>query len=193
MFLPHVMVDLETLGNVPGSIILSIGARDFDPARGVMGTHSFYAVISTASCRAAGLTSDASTAEWWGRQAPEVSAVLRAALHSPLGLKVALLNFNTFLASCGPDVCLWGNGADFDNALLNVAYRAVGLAPSWDFRNNRCFRTLRSLWPDVRGERIGTAHKADDDAATQAAHAVRIFQARADEAAAYINPNAELA
>jgi DNA polymerase III epsilon subunit-like protein len=45
-----VMLDIETLGNRPYSIILSIGAVEFDPRTGNMG-NEFYVLIDHVSSR----------------------------------------------------------------------------------------------------------------------------------------------
>jgi exodeoxyribonuclease VIII len=174
-----VMVDLETLGSGPGAAILSIGAQAFDREFGL--GRSFYTVINRDSCVVAGLGFDAETIAWWARQSEDAAAVLSEAtsdLAPPLAL--ALDNFNHFLAGFGPDVRVWGNGSDFDNAILAVAFRRVGRAPGWKFFNSRCYRTLKNLRPDVPLQlREGTFHNALDDARTQAIHAIALLKATA--------------
>lgn len=168
-----IMVDLETLGTQPGSVILSIGAVEFDPDRGLGA--AFYTVISRGSCLLEGLTEDANTLAWWSRQSKEARAVLDQA-NSPSAhtLHHALQDFWAFMRR---DDEVWGNGSDFDNVLLAAAYQATGLPLPWKFWNNRCYRTLKSLRPDVPFVRSGTHHNALDDARTQADHAVHILRA----------------
>jgi len=171
-----VMVDLETLGNSPGAAILSIGAVAFDPETGEMDDDGFYTVVNTNSCVCAGLRFDQGTLDWWREQSDEARQVLKEAM-SPKAptLKNALIAFNGYLYARGKDVRVWGNGSDFDNALLAVAYRAADVTPGWKFWNSRCFRTLKNLSPGTTVQRLGTYHNALDDARTQAAHALRIF------------------
>lgn len=173
-----VMVDLETVGNRAGCGILSIGAVAFDPTTGVLGSE-YYAVIKLASCEKFGLHSDPSTLAWWDKQSAEAQKVLKKA-HATRGNKAldkSLMEFNKYLSQFGPKaVRVWGNGADFDNAILISCYAATGLTAGWDFWNNRCFRTLKNLAPSIKIERVGVYHNALDDAKTQAAHAVKIFQ-----------------
>lgn len=179
----HVMVDLETLGNTPGCVILSIGAVGFCPVTGIMGER-FYRVVNTLSAIDAGLEADASTQEWWSKQSKEAQQVLLDA-GSPDGslnshLKDVLNEFNDFLRSEPfSDVRVWGNGSDFDNAILAVAYKRCGIKPAWEFWNNRCFRTLKNSAPQIKMERSGTHHNALDDAVTQARHALAILRADA--------------
>jgi len=173
----RVMVDLETLGRGAGCVILSIGAVVFDEVTGELG-HTFYTSISRASCLAAGLTEDESTVTWWSRQAPEAQQALRDAesLEAP-SLTNALMEFAAFL-NINDEV--WGNGSDFDNVILAAAYSATGMILPWKFWNNRCYRTLKNLRPEIKLERIGTHHNALDDAKTQAAHAIQLLRALSD-------------
>jgi hypothetical protein len=168
------MVDLETLGTVPGCVILSIGAVDFDHI--AVGSETFYGVINTPSCEDAFLTIDKKTKGWWEGQSEEAQKVLHEAATGGVPLVRQLEYFNNYLRRLGPDVEVWGNGADFDNAILQVAYDAVGIKPAWKFTKNRCYRTLKNLFPSIAlPPRQGTYHPALDDAKTQAAHAVQLL------------------
>lgn len=171
----NVMVDLETLGTVPGCAILSIGAINFN-VDGV-GTETFYGVISLESCVEAFLTVDPKTQKWWSEQSEDARKVLMEAEKGGTPLNRTLEYFNNYLRRIGNDVKVWGNGADFDNAILQVAYDAVKVKPAWRFTHNRCYRTLKNLMPTVPlPERTGTYHHALDDAKTQAAHAVQLMR-----------------
>lgn len=171
-----VMVDLETLGQGPGCAILSIGAVGFHPGAGQIGD-PFHAVVSLKSCRALGLREEADTVAWWDKQSPEARQVLHAAEASDLSLQDALQSFSDYLAyHAGPKALrLWGNGADFDNAILAHLYRLVGLPLPWAFWNSRCFRTLKTLDGSPEPVREGTHHNAVDDARHQARWACAIF------------------
>src|SRR6478609_2831880 len=64
----QIMLDLETLGQKPGSVILSIGACVFDR----VGVHErFYTRVDPQSCIDAGLQADLSTFLWWMKQGDE--------------------------------------------------------------------------------------------------------------------------
>jgi hypothetical protein len=170
----NVMVDLETLGQTPGCVILSIGAVGFDPSG--LGKE-FYAVVSTADCKKAGLFTDPDTIEWWDKQSPAAQEVRRQAddRKQSMPLKTALDGFNMFLQGFAPNTKIWGNGSDFDNAILASAYRAAGRQLGWKFWNNRCFRTVKNMAPkSIEPAREGTYHHALDDAKHQALHAIAI-------------------
>lgn len=181
-----VMLDLETLGTAPGSVILSIGAVVFD--ENGLG-EEFYRVVNTDSCVAAGLTIDASTLEWWERQTPEAREVLEQAKVGGGNLHDVLLAFTCWLNEQAPlkEIRLWGNGSDFDNVLVERAYAAVKSLYPLRFYNHRCYRTLKNLITEVYVplERQGTYHNALDDAKTQAVHAGRILKLLQKSLAAY--------
>jgi hypothetical protein len=186
-----VMVDLETLGTVPGCSILSIGAVEVDLARLRLGAE-FYGVVGRQSCADAFLREEPGTLKWWEDKSPEARVVLDHAsdvdMHKPL--KEALLNFNSYLLSVTNlrDMRLLGNGADFDNPILRVAYDAAGVEfmnakPGAGFFGGRCYRTLKGL-DEIFGPRFaapklarqGAHHHALDDAKSQAEHLLAIVR-----------------
>lgn len=177
----HIMHDLETLGTVPGCAILSIGAVAFDPLSGWVDPEGFYRVVFRPSCEEAFLSEDPDTLEWWSKQNAEARAVLEhvESLETSVPLDVALDEFNHYaFTQGGPDVRMWGNGADFDNAITAAAMDAVKKKPIWKFWNNRCYRTIKNLAPDLKLNRTGTYHNALDDARTQTTHLLSIASQR---------------
>lgn len=173
-----VMIDLETRGAAPGCAILSIGAVGFSTTK--LGPE-FYKVVLTSSCHEAGLKDDESTMVWWRGQSEAARLVLLQAEDGAVAapLADALTAFHNWLAGHFglAQVRIWGNGADFDNAILAYCYKAVGLELPWKFWHNRCFRTLKSLRTDIKGpKRVGTYHNALDDAKTQALHAMELMK-----------------
>ena len=166
----HVMVDLETVDNVATSSILSIGAFVFaGPHEGL----AFYQPVFFGSGLALGLTYSDDTMRAWAKQSEAARTVFMDARIVPIA--EALAEFSKFLKPC-KDVRVWGNGADFDNAILQVAYRKVGLQPPWAFWNNRCYRTMTAKCP--RRQNTGTHHNAYDDAVSQAEHMLTHLDAK---------------
>lgn len=178
----HIMIDLETLGTVAGCAILSIGAVEFHPDTGNLGKE-FYTIVNTESCEEHFLTKSASTMAWWARQSPEAQLVLDQAAMGGPSLPTALSMFNAYLAEVGmpKELRLYGNGADFDNPILDVAYEAAKVKFYGDsgrgFFGGRCYRTLKNLdelfgpaFAAHKIHRVGTYHNALDDAKSQARH-----------------------
>ena len=174
--MPDVMLDLETMGTSPNAAIVAIGAVAFDADAGTLGS-SFYATISLesateATANAPGGTIEPATVLWWMQQSRDARAVFQG---DSLHLYTALDQFAGWIKSAaGDDAKVWGNGADFDNVILATAFRRWRIATPWDFRNNRCYRTLKNEHPEVLIERKGTHHNALDDATSQAEHAIAI-------------------
>lgn len=178
----RIMLDLETLGTKPGSVILAIGAVRFDAEKIL---DEFYVNINPESSVAAGLTMDVSTITWWLQQSDEARKALVAG--EARLLPYALQDFARW-AMCPPGVEpksvadlvqideLWGNGSDFDNVLLARAYEAVEAPAPWKHRANRCYRTLKSLYPEIPFEKPAVAHNALEDARAQAKHLIEILK-----------------
>jgi len=168
----NVMIDLETLGSRPGCAILSIGAVAFDPSTGKLGPE-FYTAVDRRS--QPGLHIDHKTLIWWEGQSAEAKAVLDDSC--AIGLTYALVNFNQYLSQFDfRKVKVWGNGSDFDNAIMACCYAYAGLETPWSFWNNRCYRTLKGLVVGPKIKREGTYHNALHDAKSQALHAMELFK-----------------
>jgi DNA polymerase III epsilon subunit-like protein len=165
----HVMVDLETMDNKPTAAITAIGAVAFDPDTGELGER-FYVKVDLQTSMDAGLTVSADTINWWLMQADEPRKEMARKGHP---LPFVLEQFSEFLR---PYQFVWGNGAAFDNAILQTAYAKVGQPLPWKFWNDRCYRTVKSMYPDVKLERVGNLHNALDDAVSQATHLIAIYK-----------------
>lgn len=154
-------VDIETLGTRPGDVILSIGAVLFNPTTGEF-LSEIELTIDQKSSREAGLRAQKSTLEWWSQQSTDAQA---AAFKGQYSLEEALTRFTAWLPR---EPLMYGNGASFDNALIQAAYRAIKKDVPWPYWNDRCYRTLSNMFLTQRVERFGVAHRALDDAKTQA-------------------------
>jgi hypothetical protein len=144
-----VMLDIETLGTSSNAVVVSIGAVFFDPIAIDVG-ETFYAVCSDldTQIKRMGRQMDADTVMWWLQQSEKA----RDAIAKPLNIHAtettkALFAFRKFLSK-DVDVRVWGNGIDFDNVVLGNLYKAMGETPPWKFRNNMCYRTLKTLAED---------------------------------------------
>jgi hypothetical protein len=167
----NVMLDLETLGTKPGCKILQISAVTF----GANPSHKFNRYVIRND--QAGLLEDPSTIDWWMKQDPVVRDNL---FNSPgaVNLIIALLEFKSWLEDLGAAPVIWGNGATFDGPVLEAAYKMYTMSKPWDFRNERCYRTLVAEFGSRvnKPEFIGSKHDALDDARYQAEYADRILK-----------------
>jgi len=173
------MLDLETLSSQPDAAIVAIGICTFSHVDAAEGRqrHKFYKVIDPESAQRSGGRIDAATVQWWMRQDLAARSVFNAGV--AFTIDEALNSAHQFIRSFGERPRVWGNGASFDNVILRGAYERLGLKAPWEFRDERCYRTLKNLYRDIAFEATGVAHHALDDAISQAIHAERIFYAMA--------------
>lgn len=170
----HIMVDLETLGTSPGSVIVTLAAVHFGGTPGRI-LNTFVRHIRPDTCEAAGLRVDASTALWWLGQREDARFRLLEGQKEAVPLVDALDAFHAWLPGHTKTRRIWGNGASFDCAVLSAAYRMLGRQVPWHFSGERCFRTIKALHADVPMQRIGTHHDALDDAKSQALHLMQML------------------
>ncbi len=162
----HVMIDLETLGTGNYAAILSIGACKFDP-QGDDISERFHVHVDPESCQNIGMRIDAPTVMWWLHpdRAPARLKLIGDEGTTRHPIQDALDGFAQWFGKTS--LPTWGNGSDFDNVILRNAFTLSGMACPWEFWDNRCFRTYKSL-TSFRPPREGTAHDALDDAVYQA-------------------------
>jgi len=160
----HIMVDLETWGTCSGSALRSIGAIVFDPVMGTLGAN-FYANIDLPSQEALGLTREQDTIDWWTQQGDAAQRTLEL---DQTPLPEVLASFSQWWAKADGQF-FWSHGANFDEVLLQAAYRAADMGGvPWKYWDVRCSRTVLALG-NRRPKREGTiAHYAIDDARAQA-------------------------
>lgn len=165
------MLDLETLSTAPNAAIISIGACKFNFKTGRIG-ESFYRVIEVNYALKYGADIDHETVKWWSRQSEEAREIFN---ERGQPIYAVLKDFKRFVGNTKV-ANIWGNGAAFDNVILTQAYKAVGIERPWKYWGDRCYRTLKAMYPQVKAERIGVAHNALDDAHTQAKHLIEIYK-----------------
>jgi len=179
----HIMLDLETLDTATSAVVVSIGAVAFDPMAkyGTLGER-FYVELTDdlAFQQEAGRTISADTVKWWIGQSREAQQLFAA--EDPTLVRrdttTALIEFSAFIdRNGGRDAAIWGNGADFDNAILGSLYQSAGMVRPWSYSRNRCYRTLKNMdvGPRRPASHEGVHHHALDDAVTQATHLQEIF------------------
>lgn len=178
-----IMIDIETLGTKPGSVIASIGAVEFDQLTGQFG-REFYVVVDVVSAQEFGLSIDASTVLWWMQKTAEArESTFAEGQH----INSCLIDLWSFVTSIAP-IRVWAHGPAFDLVLLESAYRATHLTCPWTYKQMRDTRTLLDI-AGVEIQPFGTHHNALDDAKAQAlavAEAMRQIRNKPLEVAAIV-------
>ena len=202
----HISLDFETLGLGENAALLSIGAVAFDPASGELGSE-FYSAIDPRTQPNRDI--DPSTVLWWLKQddaarskitdalkftdmieSGEVDAlegeaveeVFENAAHPIHHVARAFINW---VEHFNDEVEVWTNGS-VDHAWLESMMKYSGLKNPIKFWNQRDYRTLKALYPDVTAEFSGVKHNALDDAIHQAKHAMAILRAHGQYSAKQI-------
>jgi len=140
MKLAPVMIDIETLGTVAGSAIVSIGATKFSWKDG-RAIDSFYINMDAKDCVRLGMTIDPGTVEWWSKQ-PKIAR--QAWQKDPVSVVTALGAFNDWFGTKNHEC--WCNGMNFDFPLLESAYRTVGMKSPWKYFMLNDMRTIVNLF-----------------------------------------------
>lgn len=171
----HVMIDIETLGTKPGSIILSIGAVAFDLDTGATDI-TFYREIDPNSSQDAGMKLDFDTVKWWITK----SAKAQQAIINNKGNKLTnvLIDFSTWLHYVDEEIYLWGNSARFDLGLIQGAYEVLGMPIPWNHYNELDVRTIVYFGREIK-QRMpfsGVKHNALDDCFHQIKYVCEIYR-----------------
>ncbi len=179
-----IVVDLETLGKGEAAHILTIGAVcvDLDSLTVVS---EFYTAVSGGDQDEREI--DVDTMEWWEKQAEESEQAYIEALHrrrhAPC-LSRALAEFDGWLDQCEPsfnDRQVFGNGPEFDNKILEHAYRQYDIKTPWKYSNNQSIRTMALIGREILGMKTlhepfeGIKHHALDDAKHEAKVLMRVW------------------
>ena len=143
----HVMIDTETLGRTPGSVVRSVAAVEFDPRTGETGRQKVWKIDLADSIRY-GFKVEASTLKWWMMQSDEARRDFVEGAETPL--EDFFEEFMEFLADTDEekDFTLWCLQLDFDVAMLRSMYSWYNLnvyrcdeeVLPWNFRKVRDVR-----------------------------------------------------
>ena len=169
------MIDTETAGLPPTGALLSIGAVFFDLKTQTMGP-TFLRTVHLATSVRDGGTIDPSTFMWWLGQSDEARHGIR---FGGQDIRKVLADFSDWIKeTCRhEDVRPYGNSASFDLPKIATACQRADLPVPWHYVNERCFRTMRAMYPSVEYNPAdkGTGnHNALEDAKFQVEHLWKI-------------------
>lgn len=171
----HIVLDLETMGTKQDAAIIEIGMVIFNHT-GLDGTanvlEQWSSAIRLESSMKYGGTADAGTITWWmdpDRSEARDTLLVGSQMSLPSALNVVATKILDY-SRLEPKPLIWGNGVNFDNAILKSAYERLDVKVPWGFRQDADFRTLKLLYKDAVPEPafVGTPHIALDDARHEA-------------------------
>lgn len=179
------VVDIETLDTAPTAVIVSIGCVIVD-SKNLEVVDEFYQVINRNQPTR---SQDLDTVNWWFEQAnksPEAFNEVLKSYDAPTDLETVLEDFAEWLKIVfdGDKIQMFGNGPEFDNTILEHAYKQHDMETPWPFWCNQSMRTinlLKAAFDDdlEKIEFVGNKHHALDDAqheAKQLLQAIGLFK-----------------
>lgn len=172
----HLMLDIETLGQGPYSVVLSVGAVAFDKDKII--SHKEWFLNVEEQIRQ-GRRIDYDTVKWWMKQSDEARQIFQTTMISSLiYFCKELTTFFDF--NCGPDGRIWGNGASFDIPIIETLYlKTMNDTLPWKFWHHRCYRTVKAQFGIEKGVVFeGVKHGALSDSMHQAKCLQKLFQQR---------------
>jgi hypothetical protein len=162
------MIDIETLGTEAGCVVLSFAAVLFGKEPIDISTmENIYFPMPLQKQLDVGLTVNADTLNWWSKQNNKLFADTMYAASSKSADELFInwtQQLHDMLASHGVQRVkrVWCNGANFDGVIAREAFKRLGYELPWSGFDERCFRTLKDLFPVTPPKRIG-AHNALED------------------------------
>ena len=124
------MIDLETLGVEPDSVIITLGAVKFDPTTNAEPHQPLYLRLDIEEqSEKYGRTIDDNTLEWWGKQKRELRDEAFGD-HERVNMDTLTKQLNKWCV--GLDY-LWCQGPLFDYAILQNLYKNIGKPTPWNY------------------------------------------------------------
>lgn len=164
------MIDLETMAVSPRTVILSLGAVQFDPFSDQI-YDELYLKIDLDDQDKLGREIDPNTLEWWGKQDPKVMEEAFSE-DGRISVEESLKHFHKFAWGCDK---FWSHGSTFDLVILEDLYRQLNKPLPWNYWQLRDTRTLFDLGHDPEMSK-DNKHDALADARRQAIGVQTVFR-----------------
>jgi hypothetical protein len=159
-----IMLDLETLGTKPDTVILTLGAVKFNPYNQEMPGPGFYVRPNVDEQLGRGRSYNEDTLVWWNKQAEDVREEALGE-EGRISVEQMLGDLNRFLV--GVDN-IWCQGPAFDIVILENIYYQYGWPCPWHHWRIRDSRTLFGVHGDPREKNKAGLHNALEDCVSQA-------------------------
>lgn len=178
------VLDIETLDTAETAHILSIGLVCVDLNKLEI-TGEFYCPVADVDQEDRTLSD--STIEWWESQEDQNPQAYLEAIHRRKGarsLTLALSDMSAWMAAHVPEIRdrqLFGNGPEFDNKIIEHAYKQCGIDSPWRYSNNQSIRTIALVGKQFYGfdhykvPFDGVKHHALDDAKHEAKVLMKVW------------------
>lgn len=180
--LKHVMIDCETLGLTPGSIVRTVSLVEFEPMTGKTGRQQTWTINLQDSIKA-GFRIEAGTLKWWMMKSEEARKAFVATPEEETSLVSFVGEFVEWFKQYNGKVVLWNLQVDFDTALISpylaYYYMYIMRNDSYELPWNRKLRVdvrpfmeiYRALHTDIK-----TPHTSIDDCMLQIEAVAEVFK-----------------
>lgn len=135
----HLMIDIETLGTAPDTVILTVAAQSFDPIGTGYYESSYYARVDFES--QSNRSIEDGTLAWWANQNSAAKEEAFAE-DSRIALPEVLDELGKLIWQSS---VIWANGPTFDMTILEHAYKSHKKALPWQYYKVRDARTVFNL------------------------------------------------
>ncbi len=162
----HGMIDLETLGVEPDSVIMTLGAIKFNPFTDDEPHTPLYLKCDVEEqSEKLNRTIDDNTLAWWSRQPKDIQEEAFGD-HNRVAMDQLSKQLNKW---CNGLDYIWCQGPTFDFVILQDLYKNIGKPVPWNYWQIRDSRTLFSMMDqDPRKEIQEELHNALADCYYQA-------------------------
>jgi hypothetical protein len=166
------MIDLETLGQGPHAVVLSLGACFFNITSGqILGTFEMALDVDEQMKR--GREVDGSTLKWWMGQSGAAKKVFHEQAKPAKEVLTIFSNWVLQTTTIGK-VQAWGNGSTFDISMMEDIMKQYEVKIPWLYNGVMDLRTFKRFCAGgAQVEKLGTNHNALDDAISQATYVIK--------------------
>ena len=141
----HGMIDLETLGVEPDSVVMTLGAIKFDPFSDAEPHTPLYLRGDVEEqSEQYGRSIDDNTLAWWSKQPQAIQDEAFGEHSDRVTVQEMLRQLNKWCV--GLDY-IWCQGPTFDFVILQSLYKAAEKPAPWNYWQIRDSRTLFSMMP----------------------------------------------
>lgn len=159
------MIDIETLGTMPNSVIMSVGGVKFDPFTSAEPFDGKHWKLDVDAQTSKGRLVDDNTLQWWAKQDSNIRD--RAfGDEGRIAVEPFMKEINAWLTGCET---IWCQGPQFDMVILENFFDNFGHHKNWFYWQISDCRTLFKLMPrDPRKDIQEDLHNALEDSRWQA-------------------------
>ena len=161
----HAMIDIETLGTEPTSVILSVGGVKFDPFTSIEPFEGKHWKLDVDAQTDKNRLVDDNTLQWWAKQ----DAIIQERAFSTddrCDVDTFMKDLNKWLVGCET---IWCQGPQFDMVILEDFFKTFEHHMNWFYWQVSDCRTLFKMMPvDPRKAIQENLHDAQADAHWQA-------------------------